>query len=314
MLNSDPILDFASHRNYHGFKCAQIRETSVSRLVSSSHPLSSFSLSLSLSPHLLIIACSRPSQEKFQCNPCLGPRVGRASSILILFKMRSSIATSALFTFSAFWTLSSSLPLAEHRANNRAPIAPRYSVVPINGGSDSGGSDNGAGSDGQGGSHDAPVTVVETVLSTVPPKTVGPHTKTSPAKTGHGISTVDIHQTPGTKTKTSVIYVTPSPSKTPVTSCSTEPTSSTPPHHTSKPTSTRSAYPTSTSSSSTQSSSSQASSSRPSSSTSATYQPPSTSIPLSTAYSSTKTYDNGMWHTMYPSWNETTARGAPRRL
>lgn len=229
--------------------------------------------------------------------------------------MRSNIPASVLFTFSTFWAISSSLPLVEQRTQNTAPLAPRYSVVAINGGSGAGeSSGSGSGPDDHGASHDAPVTVVKTVLSTLPPEaTNAPATKSPPAKTKHGISTVNINQSPGTKTETSVIYVTPSsPPRTSTTSQSAEPTDSTSqPHtsqyhtsqhhtsqqHTSLSTSTRSPTPTS-------------SSSTHSTSAASTYPPSTTSIILTTAYSSTKTYDNGMWHTTYPSWNATTARGA----
>lgn len=223
--------------------------------------------------------------------------------------MRSNISASIFLAFSALWASTSSLPLVEQRAQKASPLAPRYSVVPINGGSGtsgSKGSGTGTGTGSNGASDDSPVTVVKTVVSTLPQKTTIETVKVFPTVTQHvtntvtSISTVNINPNQETKTQISVVYVTPSSSS------SRAPT-----------TNQSGTLNTSTSRSTVLSASSQSTtpletySAQPSVIES-TLPPFTTPIPLSTAYSSTRTYDNGMWHTTYPSWNGTFARHVAR--
>ncbi|KAB5554626.1 hypothetical protein GE09DRAFT_134060 [Coniochaeta sp. 2T2.1] len=264
--------------------------------------------------------------------------------------MRLQWSTSFLLTISVCSDISFSLPISEQHPDEAAVLAPRYSVVPIDGGLGSGGSGgSGGGASGDnGGAGASPVTVVQTV--TLLPKTTETVSRSSPPETQRvtdtivltaspvavvtqtAILTVDIDQPADTKTETSVVYITPSlPPSSSSPSTSSPPVSSrTPPssHPTQSVTlstsvsvswQTASSSPTETPTAvSTTFSSILQTSIQTSSLQTATMQSGSTTLfpttttgttttfsPLST---SSRTFDNGQWHTTYPAWNGTMIR------
>ncbi|KAJ9160951.1 hypothetical protein NKR19_g2745 [Coniochaeta hoffmannii] len=259
--------------------------------------------------------------------------------------MRLQLPTSLLLAISICSHLSCSLPIGEQQADAPAILAPRYSVVPIDGGSgggDGSGGDGsasgGAGNGGSGGS--PPVTVVQTV--TLPPATTSSPPETqrvtdtivltaSPAVvTQTAILTVDIDQPWETKTETSVIYITPSspPSSSPSPPVSSPmPTTPSPPISTSTQgvTTSTSWQPVSVSWQTASSSSTKTSDAVSTTFSSILQTPaleepatmpsgsptliPTTTEPLPTTLSSSSsTFDDGVWHTTYPAWNGTMIR------
>ncbi|KAL1866756.1 hypothetical protein VTK73DRAFT_4548 [Phialemonium thermophilum] len=171
-------------------------------------------------------------------------------------------------------------------------VAPRYSVVPISGTSlpDSGAASGSAAAEG-GGSDPSPVTVVKTVILTRPPQTsTRTITKSSPIVTKHvtdtvvAISTVDIRPGAAT-TETAVIYITrhsEASSGTPIVSSVSSDTSIPCSSSTSPPTLSPETFASLPAGDSTR--------------------------PIPVSHQSTRSYDNGLWHTTYPSWNGTFTR------
>ncbi|KAK0629697.1 hypothetical protein B0T17DRAFT_615441 [Bombardia bombarda] len=125
--------------------------------------------------------------------------------------------TRAFFAISTFFAHTQSLPLNAPQVAEPDVLAPRatYSVVPISGGSGPGGS-GGSGSGSGPGSGSPVVTVIETVVKTLPPKTsIETVYKLSPPTTDTVFitTTISIANTkPQPTTVTSVVYVTPTPS------------------------------------------------------------------------------------------------------
>lgn len=161
----------------------------------------------------------------------------------------SYLPVSLLFTLSAFYPLSSSLPLADQLRGNQNNLAPRvtYSVVAIDGGSglSSGsgssptggpkasgsgsgtgtgtGSGSGSGSSsspsgsgsGSGTGNQSPVTVILTAVETLPPATTTVY-EWSPATITRITDTVLVIPSPGLATKTgiSIVDISASPTTT----------------------------------------------------------------------------------------------------
>ncbi|KAB5572760.1 hypothetical protein GE09DRAFT_683659 [Coniochaeta sp. 2T2.1] len=262
--------------------------------------------------------------------------------------MRLQWSTSFLLTISVCSDISFSLPISEQHSDLAAVLAPRYSVVPIDGGSGSGGSGGpGGGAAGDnGGAGASPVTVVQTV--TLPPKTTETVSRSSPPETQRvtdtivltaspvavvtqtAILTVDIDQPADTKTETSVVYITPSlPELSSSSSSKPSPPVSSPTPPSSHPTQSvtastsvsvswqsASSSPTETPTAvSTTFSSILQTSIQTSSLQTATMQSGSTTLfpttttgTTTTSSTSSGTFDNGQWHTTYPAWNGTMIR------
>ncbi|KAG4440280.1 hypothetical protein IFR05_004241 [Cadophora sp. M221] len=263
--------------------------------------------------------------------------------------MRLNTSTPTLFAVSSLFCFGSSLPFLSQRAPVLEPLVRRatYSVVPVDGGpaaTDDGSPDATIVKTII--QTPAPVTIVETDNVTLPPVTnVVVSTKIIEGPKSTQTVLVTITHTPvattatTTATKYSIIDVssppvtvvipapaassTPSrtskPDAVPTPSTSSSSSSSTEPSFTAIPTSSTS---TSTSISSITIPSTSTSSSPTSLNSSATItsitsaQPTSieTSITISTAIASTSTpsYDNGQWHTYYPTWSNAT--GTPTGL
>ncbi|AEO66651.1 uncharacterized protein THITE_2114879 [Thermothielavioides terrestris NRRL 8126] len=187
---------------------------------------------------------------------------------------------------SLFATACPCLPFNEHRPAPSQVLAPRatYSVVPIDGGSGPGGSNSGSGSGSDSGT--SPIgAVTVTVVQTLAPVT------------DHVTDTVVVTKTvqivnigPDTTTRTADAAGT---------STSQPSAASTTPPQTTQTLATISSPSNST---------------RPIVSCQPTTSPASIPVPLATGYSSSssKTYDNGAWHTSYPAWNQTLPRRASR--
>ncbi len=242
--------------------------------------------------------------------------------------MRLNTSTPILFALSSLLQLGSSLPFFHRRAALVEPLVRRatYSVVPV---------DGGPSPTAANGSPDDTATVVETIVQTQTPATTETIIETDnitlPPTTDYVASTRTV---PGSKTtQTIVVTLTPSASTTTTTDYSVidvNPTVTTtdapaPPailstsasissslEPSSAPTTTATSASSSATSSSTISEAESVSTSytptvvvSPSTSTSS----PSFTTPTST--SSKPAYDNGQWHTYYPTWSNSTRTATP---
>ncbi|PVH78772.1 hypothetical protein DL98DRAFT_238617 [Cadophora sp. DSE1049] len=266
--------------------------------------------------------------------------------------MRLNTSTPTLFAVSSLFCFGSSLPCLSQRAPVLEPLVRRatYSVVPVDGGpaaTDDGSPDA---TIVKTIIHTpAPVTIVETDNVTLPPVTnVVVSTKLIEGPKSTQTVLVTITHSPvattatTTATKYSIIDVssppvtvvipapaassTPSSSSNPTTT-STSSSATVPSKSSSSQTSSTEATSTSTTSTSTSISSLAASTSTPTTSTTSSIsavtssassgqitsiETSSTSISLAAVSTSIPAYDNGQWHTYYPTWSNAT--GTPTGL
>ncbi|KAL7629228.1 hypothetical protein AAE478_000748 [Parahypoxylon ruwenzoriense] len=217
--------------------------------------------------------------------------------------MHLNLPVSLLFIVLSVYTPSSALPFIARRKTSPASLAARatYSIVPIDGSGD----DSGSGSTG------TPATIIETIIVT-PTLTTKTVVESSPPVTDTIVITAD----PTTHTVSTTISVIDIRSTTNVvTTTVTEDDDA--------PTSTL-AYPSASSTSTIVSVTTTPSSTSaiPSPTPTETSAETTASTPIWTTYgapvpswswSSSTSYDDGVWHTSYPAWNSTTGRRFARQ-